>query len=590
MKIKKIVSQIFNPINDILKYVEIYKKFLGLKIYLGFSLFIISNILEGIGILMFIPLLESLSKNQFHSDNQHSFILENIVKIFQLINVDLNSFNLVIFIIFSILIKSLFLYLAFSYIAFLRSDLTVILKKKIYKTFSNISYGYYQKLSISHTNNLLNEQSNRAVLAYYYLNQLISAVCVTLVYLAVSVSVDISVVLLCVPIVLLLIFLSKTLVSDVRLASRFFSSQSSILTKQSIQFLQNFKYLKATNNINFSDKEIYNSIYKLSSYEKKIGRSQAGTLSLKEPIVLIIILIAIYYKVVMLGQSLEQTLVSFLCVYRSLTGILSIQGYSQQTFQFVGSIEAIDSELSIQRKNFEKSGKRKITNLREAILMKDLTFSFENRSKEIFKNVNLKINAFETIGIIGKSGVGKSTFIDILTTLITPSSGDLIIDSIKSNEIDKASWRSRIAFVKQDVDIFEGTIESNINIESKKVNYQFQQKKLKEVSKIVGIYEFINSLPKGFQTKVGERGLNLSGGQRQRIGIARELFREPSLLILDEVTSSLDVNSENQIIKCIKSIKGKLTIIIISHKYNILDDCDRIFEIKNSRFRELRKI
>ena len=166
-------------------------------------------------------------------------------------------------------------------------------------------------------------------------------------------------------------------------------------------------------------------------------------------------------------------------------------------------------------------------------------------------------------------------------------SGRLLIDGHDSKEINKSSWRNKIGYVSQDNLMFDDTIANNITMWRNDINLDNNiDEKIRNAAKQANILNFIDSLPDGFNTIVGDRGILLSGGQKQRIFIARELFRNPSLLILDEATSSLDSESESSIQKSIESLKGKITVIIIAHRLSTIKNVDKIYLIKKGRIVE----
>lgn len=223
----------------------------------------------------------------------------------------------------------------------------------------------------------------------------------------------------------------------------------------------------------------------------------------------------------------------------------------------------------IQHFNFEKN-----------LNFKNVHFSFliKKNKKKLFKNLNLIIKSGEKIGIIGDNGVGKTTFVNLLSGLIQPNKGLILVDgkSIKNNI---KNWQSNIGYIYQSTFLMNDTIENNICFNEEKNSDHYL--KIKKISTLIGFDKFLKNLPKGLNTIVGEGGAKLSGGQKQRIGIARALYFDRKILICDEITSSLDRNAEDSVIQCLKNIKK--TIIIISHKTDNLRFCSKIYKIFNSK-------
>ncbi|CAK7050764.1 ABC transporter ATP-binding protein [Phascolarctobacterium sp.] len=205
------------------------------------------------------------------------------------------------------------------------------------------------------------------------------------------------------------------------------------------------------------------------------------------------------------------------------------------------------------------------------IEVKNVSFKYPDSEKLVLSDISLEIPKGAFVGIVGPSGVGKTTFVDILLGLLVPSHGEIIVDNVDIHSNIRA-WQSHLAYVPQNIYLIDGTISENIalgtdfkNIDSALMN---------NVLKMAEIDEFIAQLPNGINTVVGERGIRLSGGQRQRIGIARALYQQPNVLILDEATSALDNKIEKNITETILRLKGLVTIITIAHRISTLEQCD----------------
>jgi len=212
------------------------------------------------------------------------------------------------------------------------------------------------------------------------------------------------------------------------------------------------------------------------------------------------------------------------------------------------------------------------------IIFQNLSFGYNNTT--LLQEVNLEINKGDSIGIVGESGSGKSTLIDLLLGFQRPSNGIITVDDVDLNDII-LSFRSKIGYVSQELYLTDDSILNNIafGINKDEINIE----RVHEVIKLSQLETLIENSKDGVNTRVGERGVQLSGGQKQRIAIARALYSNPDILILDEATSALDSKTENSIIKTVESLKGNITIIIISHKLSILDMCNKVFKISDSK-------
>ncbi len=214
---------------------------------------------------------------------------------------------------------------------------------------------------------------------------------------------------------------------------------------------------------------------------------------------------------------------------------------------------------------------------KQEIVFKDLSFRYTKDTPWILKNVNLSFKKGETIGFIGVTGSGKSTLLDILMGLLTPTSGELLVDGVTITQENRRAWQAHISHVPQSIYLADSTIQENIafGVELGQV----KEHKVVQAAQSAQISEVINNLKNKYKSFVGERGSQLSGGQRQRIGIARALYKDSDVLILDEATSALDNQTEQKIMQQISQLKDSQTVFIIAHRITTLKQCDSILKM-----------
>jgi len=217
--------------------------------------------------------------------------------------------------------------------------------------------------------------------------------------------------------------------------------------------------------------------------------------------------------------------------------------------------------------------------LKENLTLENVNFSYDNSSKLALKNININIKVNTTVGIIGTTGAGKSTLVDIILGLLQSSSGKISIDNNVLNLENTRQWQNSIGYVPQNIFLTDNTIASNIAFGVPKEDINMVQ--VEEVSKMAKVHDFVLSLENTYETEIGERGVRLSGGQRQRLGIARALYHNPELLILDEATSALDNETEAEVMKAIDGMSGSKTIIMIAHRLSTVERCDMLIKIDN---------
>jgi ABC-type multidrug transport system fused ATPase/permease subunit len=223
--------------------------------------------------------------------------------------------------------------------------------------------------------------------------------------------------------------------------------------------------------------------------------------------------------------------------------------------------------------------------LEKVISLKGIVFNYPNTQQASLKNINLEIAAGTKVGLVGSTGSGKTTAVDIILGLLEPQEGRLEVDGKVINDKNRKEWQKSIGYVPQHIYLSDDTVTGNIalGVNSDDINYQ----SIERAAKAANLHEFIiNELPLGYKTKIGERGIRLSGGQRQRLGIARSLYHNPKVLVLDEATSAMDNFTEKLIMDSINKLSVDKTIIIIAHRLTTIKDCEVIFllekgELKN---------
>ena len=224
-------------------------------------------------------------------------------------------------------------------------------------------------------------------------------------------------------------------------------------------------------------------------------------------------------------------------------------------------------------------------NFNDTITLQDVSYSYQAESEGVLNNISLVIKKGETIGFAGESGAGKSTLANVILGLLEVSPGQIVVDDQVISDKNRESWQKMIGYVPQDVFLLDDTISRNIafGIDDNEIDEQ----RVDEVIKMAKLNEFVQSTPEGNELLLGERGARLSGGQRQRIGIARALYHDPDILVLDEATSSLDNETESEILATLEPLKKTKTLLIIAHRSKALDMCSKVFTLKDGNLQQI---
>lgn len=272
--------------------------------------------------------------------------------------------------------------------------------------------------------------------------------------------------------------------------------------------------------------------------------------------------------------------------YRLMPGFNQIfQGSSLIRYHFA-ALDIIHDHMHnpiIRKQNIETISQpdKKVTFNKE-ISLKSVSFSYSGSDSTIFNDLSISIKENTTIGIVGTTGSGKSTLIDIILGLLRVDSGNFLVDDVEIDNHNMKSWQKNIGYVPQHIYLADDTVTRNVAFGIP--DDEIDSSAVIQAATVANIHDFVtNELPQSYETTLGERGVRLSGGQRQRIGIARALYHDPKLLVLDEATSALDGLTENAIIDAINKLSGSKTIIMIAHRITTVKECDKIFVMENGK-------
>lgn len=558
---------------------DIWNKF-QLKATMLIVLMVCSSTMDGIGMALLFPFVSMVSVKE---KIEHNYISDSLIHFLSYFGIEFNVKNLILIIIFVFLIQNLILLFQSYLSAKLQNDYVYLWRKNLFCSYFNASWYFFVRNKIGDLTNLIISETNRLGGSFYLLFTLLSAFIISIVYISISFLASWEITLIVVMSGLIIFFLTRKLVRKGYEIGKKISSYNSDFESSVQEFLSGAKIIKATS----TEKLAQNSFLSIAENLKK-----TGFLSSFLPNVLkicfefpsiILLCILLYLSINYFSINPAVTIVIIAIFIRLIPRLFSVQQNLQLLGIYLPAISYISKALHEAESFVEKIEHNKQTRLFKGsveVEIKNLTVFYGE--KKVIDNVSINIPKGKLIGIVGGSGSGKSTLVDCIIGLIKPDDGSINIEGTSISQISLNEWRKCIGYVAQDTFLFNDSIRNNIVWGTDFSN----EDDIIEAAKKSNAHEFIIQMPKGFETKVGDRGICLSGGQRQRIGLARALINRPSLLILDEATSNLDAESENEVLKAITQIKGEMTVIIVSHRLATVKNADIIYVIESGKIVE----
>jgi len=553
-----------------------FYKVLRYRMFISMALSISVGVLDGFGLAMFLPLLQMAGDSSSVSPEglgKLGFLLEGME------NIGLSPSLLTILMIMSLffILKGVAQYLNSIYGVILKQFFIKTLRINLSNALARMSFKDFAMSDAGRIQNTMTGEVMRISKAYLGYFGAFQQVVMVIVYMLFAFFMDARFAILISVGGALTNIIYKSIYKATKVSSKKLTRGLNFYQGLILQFVTYFKYLKATGYIKEYNTKLKNSIKDIENHNRKIGKLNSLVNAIREPILIIVVSVVILVQVNFLNGTMGTILISLLFFYRALSALMQMQTHYNDFLGVSGSLENMTNFEHELEKAEEKDGKIKIEKFSHNLELKEVRFDYSGI--EILKDINLKIIKNQTIAVVGESGSGKTTLINILSGLMPVSTGELLIDGLDSKSLNKESYQRRIGYITQEPVIFSDTIFNNISFWAERTpeNYERFEWAIHQAS----INLFISELPEKENTKLGNNGINLSGGQKQRISIARELYKNVDILVLDEATSSLDSETEEAIQTGIESLKGKYTILIVAHRLSTIKNADRIIVMSN---------
>lgn len=546
------------------------------RIFLAVGISILVGVLDGFGLAMFLPMLQMVDGSSTVDPEglgSLRFLLDGI----EGLGIRLNLFSVLSFLCIFFFLKGIMKLVSGAYRVSVQQYFMRKIRLQLLDALNDISYKFFVSSDAGRIQNTLSGEADRVIRAYQSYFQSFEQGVLVGVYMLFAFFVDPGFALLVSLGGVFTNILYKKIYKLTIGASRELTRYNHIYQGLIIQHVAHFKYLKATGYVQKFGQKLRNSILQIENVNRRIGLYNAILNAAREPLLIFVIACVILLQTVVLGGALGPVLISLLFFYRALTALLALQNSWNMFLNVSGSMENMTSFQKELTSWKEVTGSMIKTRFEKSMEMDGVTFYYTD--KVVLKNIHLQISRNESIAFVGESGSGKTTLVSILSCLMLPEAGKYRVDDLDVSLLELNSFRKRIGFVSQDPVIFNDTIFNNITFWDTPTieNHERMWKSLRQSS----LSDYVEDLPEKDQTVLGNNGINLSGGQKQRIAIARELYKDIDILILDEATSSLDSETEKYIQESIEALKGHYTLLIVAHRLSTIKHVDRVVILRN---------
>ncbi len=565
-------------------FIAYFKYFFGVlkdKFVISIFLSIGVSFLDGIGLAMFLPLLQSVSDDgqsvAFSSTalgKLHYFTdgLENI-------GIKLNLYSILMVLIILFTLKGVLRFFQQYYQVKMRQYYMKTVQVDLTDHILNLSYEGFLTFDAGKIQNNLTTEVNRMRNGIMHYLVSFQSVIMLLCYMLLAFSANWRFALLVSLGAVISNVVFKKIFHLTKSASNALSKKGNQFNSYILQAVHYFKYLKSTNYFSHYSRKIKNTIEETEFLNKKIGLYQSITSSVREPVLIIVVSLVILMQVKLFGSGLSTIMLSLLLFYRALIYLLSLQASWQSFIQNIGAFDSVNATLSKMKTLEEVNTGSRPFNFNHKIQLRNVSLQYGK--KVILSDITLDVNKNKTIALVGESGSGKTTLANLTATLLKPTSGAIFFDDNAASLYDLKTYRSKIGYIAQEPVIFNDSIFNNIAFWQEATPENME--KFWNVAKLTHLEDFIKGLKDKEHTRLGDHGILISGGQKQRISIARELYKNVELLILDEATSSLDSETESIIQKNIDTLHGNFTIIIIAHRLSTIKNADVIYLIEKGK-------
>ncbi len=538
---------------------------------------VMAGVVEGVGLTALLPLLQKAidlpkdpsSAETLSSSGADSFITSALAYV----EIPVTVGSLLMVIMVGAILRSILILIADRKVGYTVAHVATDLRLALLRALLSTRWGYFLGQQVGSMANAAGTEVMRASSAYLHAATALAMAIQAFAYFVVALLVSWKTTLLFMTMASLILLMLYKMVAKAKRAGRKQTQLLQSLLAKLSDSLQSLKAFKAMGRENLADELLSTNTMKLNKALRKQVFSKAALRGIQEPLMTLLVITGLYLMLVSLKMDLPKVMVLIFLMARMLNETGKVQRKYQEVAICESAYWSLQEKISKAEQYEEPPGGELTATLERGIVIDQVDFGYNEEM--ILKNVSLEIPCRTFTSIVGPSGAGKTTLVDLITGLFHPVKGTVLIDGTPLPELDLRTWRRMIGYVPQDTILLHDSIFINVTLGEPSLTVENVEYALKSA----GAWDFVTAMPDGLNTTVGERGAKLSGGQRQRIAIARALVHKPQLLILDEATSALDPGTESAICETLKQLRGQLTILAISHQSALVDVADRVFQI-----------
>ena len=535
-----------------------------------------AGIVEGIGLTALLPLLQKAIDLPTGSSIDQASGADNIVtSVLGYIGIPATVGSLLIVIMTGAILRSSLILVADRKVGYTVANVATDLRLSLLRALLSTRWGYFLNQQVGSMANAAGTEVMRASSAYLQATTALAFAIQAVAYFIVALVVSWKTTMIFMTAAFLVLILLSRMVSRAKRAGRKQTRLLQSLLAKLSDSLQSLKAFKAMGRENLADELLSTNTLKLNKALRKQVFSKAALRGIQEPLLTLLVIIGLYIMLVNLKMDLPKVMVLIFLMARMLTQVGKVQRKYQEMTICESAYWSLQEKIVKARQHNEPVGGHIDATLETGITLDHVEFGYGEHL--VLNNITIDIPSKTFTSIVGPSGAGKTTLVDLVTGLFEPNKGQVLIDEVPLPDLDLRKWRQMIGYVPQDTILLHDSIFANVTLGEP----SFSEEDVEYALKSAGAWDFINAMPAGVQSVVGERGAKLSGGQRQRIAIARALVHRPQLLILDEATSALDPETEAAICQTLKKLRGQLTILAISHQSALVEVANRVYQISN---------